>query len=108
MLKIHCCADVSQRNVVSGVPEIGSSLMITPGADDCPMSLNGVTTPGVPIETPLASQTRNLAGTTLPCWKTLVPSGLIGWRMAWPGAPRQVVPAGAYWTLSVPATKTKL
>ncbi len=49
-----------------------------------------VTTPGVPIEFPLASHTRNLTGTVLPCLNTLDPSGFTGWSTAWPGDPRQL------------------
>lgn len=46
-------------------------------------SLNELTTPAELIELPLASQTRNLAGTVLPCLKTLILRGsaLIGCRI---------------------------
>ena len=52
-------------------------------------SLKLVTTPGVPTDIPLASHTRNLAGTVLFCLKTLEPSALIGCRIWWPISPRQ-------------------
>src|SRR6266446_3329555 len=41
---------------------------------------------GSEIELPLASHTLNLTGTVLPCWKTLVPSALIGGKMTPPGS----------------------
>jgi len=40
-----------------------------------------VTTPGVPIEAPFASQTRNFAGEVLFPLNTLVPLALIGCRI---------------------------
>ena len=46
------------------------------------MSLKAVTTPGVPIELQFASPTRNFAGTVLPALLTLLPSGLMGCRIA--------------------------
>ena len=48
-----------------------------------------MTIPGVPMEAPLALQTRNLVGTVLPILKTLVPSALIGCRTWCPASPRQ-------------------
>src|SRR5881392_3475834 len=90
MLKIHCCAVGSQRNAVSGVVETTSSLTTVLVSDICPISLNDITTPGVPIELQFASATRNFAGTVLPALFTLVPSGLIGWRIAWVGSPKMM------------------
>src|SRR5436309_15600229 len=39
---------------------------------------------GSEIELRLASHTLNLTGTVLPCWKTLVPPALIGYKMTPP------------------------
>src|SRR5436190_3392502 len=82
MLKIHCCAVGSQRNVVSGVVETTFSLTVALWSDMVPISLKDVTTPGVPIELQFASATRNFAGTVLPALQTLLSSALIGCRMA--------------------------
>src|SRR5216117_4086983 len=87
MLKIHCWSAALQRKSVSGVVETTSS-SIDGAPATVPTSLKLMTTPGVPTELPLASHTRNFAGTVLPCLKTLVPSPLIGWRIACPGEPR--------------------
>src|SRR5438876_656156 len=46
-----------------------------------------VTRLGVPMGLQLASKTRNLAGTVLPCLKMLEPSGSIGGRIVRPGWP---------------------
>src|SRR5579859_663489 len=98
MLKIHCCAVGSQRNWVSGVVEATGSLTASVVvAVTCFTRLKLTTTPGVPMETPLASQTRNFAGTVLPCLNTLDPSVLIGGRMACPASPSHV-PLPAYCT----------
>src|SRR5204863_7105959 len=88
MLKIHCCAVGSQRKAVSGVVESTTSLTCAPGSDDLPIKLRAVTTPGVPIELQLASVTRNFAGTVLPALLTLLPSELIGCRIACVGSPK--------------------
>ena len=90
ILKIHCCAVGSQRNAVSGVVETTSSLTTVLVSDICPISLNDVTTPDVPIELQFASVTRNLAGTVLPALFTLLPSGLIGCKIACVGSPKAV------------------
>src|SRR4029079_9273455 len=94
----------SQRKAVSGVVDTTVSLIgpSVPGATRTPE--DEVTTPGVPIETPLASQTRNFTGIVLPCLNTLEPSVLTGWRTVCPAPPAQV-PDEAYRTLSVPSTK---
>src|SRR5438045_5225450 len=85
MLKIHWSP--VQRNAVSGVVDMTSSLTNALGSDDCAISLKEVTTPGVPIEVQLASVTRNFAGTVLPALFTLVPSAFIGCRMLCVGSP---------------------
>src|SRR5579864_1084532 len=78
MLKIHCCALGSQRNAVSGVvDDTGSSVLVTVPLMIC-TSMKLFTTPGVPTDTPLASQTRNFAGTVRPCFQTEVPLTSIG------------------------------
>src|SRR5687767_9624490 len=95
MLKIHCCALGSKRNPRLLV-ESTSAGGTTSGVDvtspaEIPTNWKFAIT-SVPIETPLASQTRNLAGTVLPCLKTLSPCQLIGWRICALGEPRQAVP----------------
>src|SRR5437899_8780994 len=107
MLKIHCCALGSQRKAVSGVVEVTSSLIVAFGSEDCAISLNIVTTPGVPIELQFASPTRNLAGTVLPALQTLLPSALIGCRIARVGSPRMMHDV-EYITVSVPFAKVML
>src|SRR5438128_9155887 len=101
ILKIHCCAVGSQRKAVSGVVEATSSLIVAFGSEDCAISLNAVTTPGVPIELQFASPTRNLAGTVLPALQTLLPSALIGCRMVRVGSPKMMQEV-EYITVSVP------
>src|SRR5438552_9003388 len=107
MLKIHCCAVGSERKAVSGVVEITSSLTTALGSEDCPISLNAVTTPGVPIELQFASVTRNFAGTVLPALFTLLPSALIGCRIVCVESPK-LVHAIEYVTVSVPFWKLML
>src|SRR5260221_10630998 len=93
MLKIHCCPVPSQRNVVSGVDETTSSLIVAlAGSAPAAKVPKSATTPAVPTATPLASHTRNFAGTVLPFLNTLLPSGLIGWRMLCVLAPIQTPP----------------
>src|SRR5919204_2264738 len=112
MLKIQSWSVDDQRNAVSGVVEsivssIGYATPLT-----AVVSLNQSTTFGTavvgPTELPFASQTRNFAGTVLPCFHTLVPSALIGCRIVWPAEPRHVPVAGAYRMLSVPVTNVRL
>src|SRR3954468_11071006 len=99
MLKIHWSPD--HRKSVFGVVESIGSLTV----DSVPLTVwicwKEATTPGVPIELPLASHTRNLAGTVEPCLNTLLPSALIGCRIVRPAAPRQAADAGAYVMLAV-------
>src|SRR5438874_2010674 len=91
MLKIHCWFVGSHRKAVSGVVESTTSLTwLTAVPLFLWMSWNDVTTPAVPTDLPLASQTMNFAGTVLPCLKTLEPSKLIGWRIVCPAEPRQL------------------
>src|SRR5437763_720655 len=88
-LKIHCWAEGSHRNAVSGVVEYTASS--TPPAPSVFDHRTGAPArPAVPTETPEASQTRNLTGTVLPCLNTLLPSALTGWRTTPLGDPRQV------------------
>src|SRR5204862_3155335 len=101
MLKIHCCAVGSQRKAVSGVVESTTSLSCAPGSDDLPTKLKAVTTPSGPIELQLASPTRNFAGTVLPVLLTLLPSGLMGCRIACVGSPKMMQEV-EYITVSVP------
>src|SRR5207248_3408704 len=72
-LKIHCCPLESQRKAVSGVVEttVSSTAVAAPLI---PTIVKLATTPVVPIETPFASQTRNLVGIVLPSLNTLDPS----------------------------------
>src|SRR3954471_15481793 len=81
-LKIHCCAVGSNRNEVSGVVELGSR---STGVETVPvitlMIRKLAIVPGVPIEFPLTSPTRNFSGTVRPDLKTLEPSAATGWRM---------------------------
>src|SRR6185436_11926153 len=100
MLKIHCLAVGSHRNAVSGVVETTASSTSVTVPVDFWISLKLLTTSGVPMERPLASQTRNLAGTVLFCLNTLLPSELMGWRMACPVESRQAARA-AYGMLYV-------
>src|SRR6266849_5886992 len=71
-LKIHCWFVESQRKLVSGVVEL---MVSSTGLPVFPLIVqaNGldVTTPAVPIETPFASQNRNLTGMVLPPLNTL-------------------------------------
>src|SRR5258708_24775404 len=63
-LKIHCWAVGSQRNVESGVREsAGRSTVVETVPVMVWMIRRLVTVPGVPIETPLTSPTRNFSGT---------------------------------------------
>ena len=94
MLKIHCLAPASHRNELSGVVESTDSLTSARAAAIVWTNRKPETTPGLPIEFPFESQTRNFAGTVEPCLNTLDPSVLIGCRIAWPGAPLQM-PAAA-------------
>src|SRR4051795_13598288 len=93
MLKTHWSPD--HRKSVFGVVESTGSLTV----DSVPLTVwicwKEATTPGVPIELPLASHTRNFTGTVEPCLNTLLPSALTGCRMVRPAAPRQDVVAGA-------------
>src|SRR5262249_25982325 len=99
MLKIHCCADGSQRNALSGVVETtASSVGLGLSPAETPTSLKLVTTPVAPIETPLASHTRNFAGEVLFALNTLVPSALIGCRIWCARSPMQIPPL-AYCTV---------
>ena len=91
MLKIHCWSLADQRKAVSGVVEYtSSSTVATTVPFTVLISLKLPTTPSVPIDAPLALQTRNFAGTVLPCLNTLVPSALTGCRIVWPAEPRHV------------------
>src|SRR5205085_9944650 len=90
MLKIHCCPEASQRKLLSGLVEVTASstvCVIVPFT--IRTRLKAATTPEFPTEFPFASQTRNLAGTVLPCLNVLVPFALTGCRIAWPKSPRQ-------------------
>src|SRR5258708_32389031 len=74
-LKIHCWAVGSQRNVESGVREsAGRSTVVETVPVMVWMIRRLVTVPGVPIETPLTSPTRNFSGTVRRALKTLLPS----------------------------------
>ena len=79
-LKIHCCPEGSQRKAVSGVVDVTASSKAGAPAVVF-ISVKLVTTPGVPTELQLASNTMNLHGTVLPCLKELEPSGLTGCRI---------------------------
>ena len=65
------------------------------------MMLKLCTVPGAPMEIPLASQTRNLAGTDLWELNTLLPLAAMGGRMVCPGSPSHI-PAGAKMMLNTP------
>src|SRR5215510_9553997 len=79
ILKIHCWSLALHRNAESGVVETTSSFTVDEVVPAMTWtSLKDATTPAVPIDTPLASHTRNFAGTVLPCLKTLLPSALMG------------------------------
>ncbi len=95
MLKIHCWLVESHRNAVSGVVETIVSLT-PPGVPFITVEAKDWTTPACAIDVPLASQTRNLAGTVLPCLNTLVPSKLIGCKIVWPASPLHVPAELAY------------
>src|SRR5204863_1389046 len=88
ILKIHCWPVGSHLNAVSGVVESTTSSIGPIVPVPCPVIRKVCTTAGDPIDVPLALQTRNFAGTVLFCLNTLLPSGLIGCRMACPGDPR--------------------
>src|SRR4051812_35219830 len=79
MLKIHCLSVGSNRKAVSGVVETTVSFTLV---SVVPLivftNAKLVTRADVPIELPALSQTRNFAGTVLPCLKMLDPSALIG------------------------------
>src|SRR3990170_5782110 len=103
MLKIHCWSVDDQRNAVLGVVDstsCGSSTVFIP--EIVRISLKLSTTPIFPMEVPLASQTRNFAGTVLPCLNTLNPSESIGRRISRPGSPLHK-PVLWYSTFSVAA-----
>src|SRR5262249_48345025 len=89
-LNTHCRPAASQRNVASGFVETtASSTAALVDVDDTNTGAPvPVTTPGVPMEFPSASHTRNLTGTVLPFLNTLVPSASTGCRTVRPGAPR--------------------
>src|SRR5213595_3340314 len=90
MLKIHCLSVGSKRKAVSGVVETTVSFTLVSVVPVIVFTnAKLVTRPGVPMELPPLSQTRNFAGTVLPCLKMLVPSALIGCRIWRPGDPRQ-------------------
>ena len=59
----------------------GEFTVLTTVPSRMPVIEKPFTTPAAPIETPLESQTRNFAGTVLPCLKTLVPLPEIGARI---------------------------
>src|SRR3990172_4864175 len=106
MLKIHCWSADDQRNAVSGVVEKTSSSIISETSPEIFwISLKFDTTPLIPMELPLTSQTRNFAGTVLRCFNTLDPSELIGRSISCPGSPLHNEPMGLYNTLRVPSSK---
>src|SRR5947208_2274086 len=90
MLNIHCWAVGSQRNAASGVVESTASSTVVSVPVPIPIRLKEVTTPGVPIEAPFASHTRNFAGVVLPCLNTLDPSALMGCKIECPRSPSHI------------------
>src|SRR6266568_5703713 len=108
MLKIHCCAEGSQRNAASGVVEATASSTVAVTVPAIRWTRKKLrTTPRVPTEAPFASQTRNFAGTVLPAFHRLEPSRLIGCRIVWPVDPRHAVDAEAYTMESWPGLNVR-
>src|ERR1043166_1719369 len=88
MLKIHNWSVGSHRNTVNGVVETTVwSTRLVPVALMILIKWKFVTTPAVPIEWQVASRSRNLAGTVLPCLNALGPVGSMGGRIVRPGWP---------------------
>src|SRR2546425_10037239 len=111
MLKIHNWSVVSQRNTVKGVVETTAwfTIFVT-----VPLTIlikwKFVTRPAVPMELQLASKSRNLAGTVLPCLKALGPVGSMGGRIVWPGWPsnRQLLVEATTWYTQLWVTELPL
>src|SRR4030067_3447690 len=107
MSKIRRWSLDAHLNAVSGVVEKTSSSIISETIPEIFwISLKFDTTPLIPMELPLTSQTRNFAGTVLRCLNTLDPSELIGRRISCPGSPMHT--SGLYRTFSVALVKVRV
>src|SRR5437867_581965 len=111
MLKIHNWSVGSQRNTEYGVVETTAwSTTFVAVALTILIKWKFVTTPAIPIELQLASRSRNLAGTVLPCLNALGPVGSMGGRIVWPGWPsnRQLLVAATTWYRQLCVTELPL